>query len=882
MKLLRAWALRLGGLVSKRNREQEFSAELESHLQMQIEDNLRAGMSPDEARRVALVKLGGLEQTRQAYRERATLPLLESVGQDLRYSLRQLVKNPGFAFTAIFVLALGMGASIAIFAFVDAALLKPLPYRDPARLLYVTESAPMIPLANLSYMDYEDWKKMNRTLSSLDVVTPSAYGINTSSGLQLAPGARVSAGFFRTLGVVPVLGRDFLPGEDSVGAAHAVILSYNGWQKWFAGRPDVAGQSITLSGVPYTVVGVLPKEFHFALRGRADFWAALQPVGGCEKRRSCHNIIGVARLKDGVSAAMAKADLTTVAAQLTKQYPDSNNGQGVAVLSLTDAILVDSRPILLLLLGGALLLLLIACVNVASLLLVRSESRKREIAVRGALGAGPARLIRQFMTEGFVLVGAGAALGVAGSYAAIRLLLSLIPHDMLGSMPYLKSVGLTPRVLGFAGGVALFVAIVFSLTPMLRLSFGNVRDGLSESNRGHAGTAWRRLGANLIVVELATAMVLLVGAGLLGKSFYKLLHVELGFQPDHLATVGVMAPDVGYDKDEQQIPPARKILQSVSALPGVQSAALSTMLPVTYNGNTTWIRIAGKPFHGEHNEVNERDISVNYFRTIGASLLSGRNFTDTDDAKHPGVIIINRKLADLYFPGEDPIGKQIGDTELSAKSMRQVVGVVDNIKEGSLDEEIWPAVYIPFEQSPSTYFSVLLRTSQAPEAMIPSLLTAVHQAAPDFATLDEDTMARRIEDSQAAYLHRSSTWLVGGFAGLALLLSAVGLYGVIAYSVSQRTREIGVRMALGAQRAAVYQLVMSEAGWLTGIGIVAGLACAIGAAALMRKLLFGVQAWDVTTLAAVSVVLAIAGLVASYIPARRAASVNPVEALRAE
>jgi macrolide transport system ATP-binding/permease protein len=881
MRTLRAALTRLLGICSRHRREDEFATEIETHVQMQIDDNVRSGMSLEEARRAALMKLGGVEQTKQAYRERGTMPLVESVWQDLRFTFRQLIKNPAFAVTAIVVLALGLGASVAIFAFVDAALIKPLPYRDPSRLVYVTESVPMIPLANLSYMDYQDWKKQNRVFTSMDAMTGSAYSLNTPSGLQLAPGARVSAGFFRTLGVVPILGRDFLPNEDSLSAAHAVILSYNGWQKWFAGRPDAIGQSITLSGVTYTIVGVLPQDFHFALRGRAEFWAALQPVGGCEKRRSCHNLIGVARLKDGVSVATAKADLVSVARQLEAQYAE-NKGQSAAVLPLSESILKNIRPILLLLLGGAFLLLLIACVNVASLLLVRSESRKREIAVRGALGAGPARLIRQFMTEGFVLVAASSVLALAGSYAAMRVLLSLIPKDMLGNMPYLQSVELNGRVLAFAGAMALLVAILFSLTPLLRVSFSHVRDGLGQSNRGYAGTAWRRLGANLIVVELATAVVLLVAAGLLGKSFYKLSHVELGFQPDHLATVGVMAPDVGYEKDEQLLPPTRKILERVAALPGVQSAAVTTMLPVTYNGNTTWIRFVGRPFHGEHNEVNERDVSANYFQTIKPSLISGRYFTETDDAKHPGVVIINRKLANQYFPGEDPLGKQIGDTELSAKSLRQIVGVVDDLRESPLDEQTWPAVYIPFEQSASSEFSVVLRTSQAPEAMIPTLLSAVHQAAPDFATLDEDTMERRISDSESAYLHRSSAWLVGGYAGLALLLAVVGLYGVIAYSVSQRTREIGVRMALGAQRASVYQLVMSEAGWLTGVGILAGLLCSVGAAALMRKLLFGVQAWDFSTLLAVSFVLAAAALVASYLPARRAASVNPVDALRAE
>lgn len=882
MKILRTWFLRFSGLFSKSHRERDFAAEIEAHLQMQIDDNLRSGMAPEEARREALLKLGGVEQTRQAYRERGTVPFFESVAQDLRFACRQLIKNPGFAVTAVFVLALGMGASVAIFAFVDAALLKPLPYRDPARLVGVYETVAKMPHTNLSYQDYQDWKKMNRSLDSLDAWSYSAYGLNTSAGLQLAPGARVTDGFFRTLGVSPMLGRDFYSGEDSVSAAHSVILSYNGWQKWFGGRSDVIGQQVILSGRSYTVVGILPQSFHFAPRGRADFWVPLQPDGPCEKRRSCHNLFGLARMKNGVSVSAALADLKTVAQQLAVQYPVSNQGQGAVVMLLSDSILTDVRPILLLLLGGAVLLLLIACINVSSLLLVRSASRKREIAVRGALGAGRARLVRQFMTEGFVLVAGGSAAGLALAYGATRLLLRLIPEDMLAGMPYLEGIGLNLRVLAFAAGVAVAAAILFSLTPMLRLSFSNVHDGLAEGNRGYAGSTWRRMGANLVVIELATAVVLLVGAGLLGKSFYNLLHVDLGFDPEHLATVSVMAPDVGYDKDEQLLPPARKILDSVAALPGVQSAALDSLLPVTYNGNTTWMRIVGRPFHGEHNEVNDRDVSPDFFKTIRARLVRGRYFAATDDAKRPRVVIINETLARQYFPGEDPIGKQIGDPELTQKSLRQIVGVVNDVKEGALDSEMWPALYEPFEQDADGYYSVIVRTSQAPESIIPSLLASIHQAVPDFATVDENTMGRRIADSQSAYLHRSSAWLIGGFALLALLLGAVGLYGVIAYSVSQRTREIGVRMALGAQRAAVYQLIMSEAGWLTGVGILAGLACAVGVAALMHKLLFGVAAWDVSTLIAVSVLLGLSALLASYLPARRAASVNPVDALRAE
>ncbi len=377
------------------------------------------------------------------------------------------------------------------------------------------------------------------------------------------------------------------------------------------------------------------------------------------------------------------------------------------------------------------------------------------------------------------------------------------------------------------------------------------------------------------------AVVLLAAAGLLGKSFYRLLHVDIGFQADHLATVQVALPP-SYATDAQKVTLTRHVVSQLASLPGVRSVGLTTRLPVTSNGNTTWIRIAGHPFHGEHNEVNQREVSSEFLRTLQARLLRGRYFTDSEDASKPNVVIINQALAKQFFPGEDPIGKQIGDTKLSPKSLTQIIGVVDDIKEGSLEEDTWPAVYYPFNQSPDDFVTVFVRSDQAAESLLPAMIARIHQIDPGVAAFDEATMNQRIYNSPSAYLHRTSAWLIGGFAVLALVLGAVGLYGVIAYSVSQRTREIGVRMALGAQRTAVYQLIMSEAGWLTGVGILAGLACAVGAAALMRKLLFGVEAWDVSTLVGVSVLLAMSALLASYLPARRAASINPVDALRAE
>ncbi len=802
--------------------------------------------------------------------------------QDLRYALRQLRKSPGFAVTAMLVLTLGISASVAIFAFVDAALVKPLPFANPSRLVDVTESVAMIPRANLSYPDYLDWKRLNNVFSSMDIYNGTGYLLRTSAGTEPVPGVRVSDGFFHTLGITPMLGRDFYAGEDLPAAPRTVILSYATWQQRYGGRKNVIGETVTLSGIPYTIVGVLPREFQFAPRGNAEFWTTLHASDSCGLRRSCHNFNGVGRLKDGVSVEMARANMKAIARQLELQYPADNRDQGASVLPLSDVFVENIRPILLVLLGGAGLLLVIACVNVSSLLLVRSESRKREIAVRGALGASRGRLIRQFMTEGIVLIMAGCLLGLAAAEGAIQVLLSLISKDFMDYMPYLNGLGLNTHVLIFAVAISAFAAALFSLPPVLRLPLTKLREGLTEGGRGYAGTLWRRFGANLVVVELAIAVVLLAGAGLLGKSLHRLLHVDLGFQPDHLATLTVALSDTAYAKEEQVVAVGRQIVSRVQSLPGVQSVGLTSVLPVSFNGNTTWIRVVGQPYNREHNEVNQRDVSSALLSTLHAKLWRGRYFTDVEDKTKPPVVVINKALAKKYFPGQDPIGKKIADTDLAPKSIKEVVGIVEDIKDGSLDSEIWPAVYYPFNQSTDSYFSLVVRTSRAEQSLLPTLVSTIREIDPGIGTLDEATMGDRINNSPTAYMHRSAAWLLGGFAALALLLGVVGLYGVIAYSVTQRTREIGVRMALGAQRSSVYQLILREAGWLAGIGIAAGILCSIGAAVLMRGLLFGVQAWDVATLSAVSAVLAISALFASYVPARRAAQVDPMIALRYE
>lgn len=882
MRQLRAWLLRFKGIFLKGDRERELADEIESHLQMHIDDNLRAGMSPQEARRVAVMKLGGVDSTKEAYRDRSTIPFLESMVQDLRFTLRQLRKNPAFTFTATVMVALGIGASVAIFAFVDAALIKPLPYQNPSRLLFVTETTPDIPFAALSYPDYLDWKKQNKVFDSLDVYSQRGFLMSTSTGMERILGARVSDGFFHTLGITPAMGRDFYAGEDLPEAPHTLILSFASWQKRFGGKQEIIGQPINLDDTPYIIIGVLPKNFHFAPVENAEFWVTLHPSGGCFLRRSCHSLNGIARLKEGVSKEAALGDLKMIAKDLESQYPDSNRNQGATVGPLSELIVGDVKPILLVLLGGAGLLLLIACVNVASLLLVRSETRRRELAIRRALGATRARLIRQFVTEGFVIVVSGSAIGLVSSHWAMQILIGLIPSDMLAGMPYLDELGLNSRVLIFAGVVSMFAAVVFSLTPTLRLASLEVREGMTDGSRGSAGRVWRRVGSKLVILELTTAMVLLVGAGLLGKSFYRLLQVGTGFEPEHLITMRVTAPQASYGKDEQALALGRQVVDRIKSLPGVTTVALTSTLPVTFNGNTEWIRFVGRAYNGEHNEVNQRNVTPDYFATLNAKLLRGRPFLDSEDKSKPRVVVINQTLATKYFPGEDPIGKRIGDTKLSPDSIKEIIGIVDDIREGPLDSEIWPAVYYPFNQAPDSDFSVVVRTAQAEQSILPTLAAAIHEIDSRINTSNETTMTERVNNSPTVYLRRSSTWLVGGFAAVALLLGIVGLYGAIAYSVSQRTREIGVRIALGAQRGTVYRLILKEAGALALAGILIGLGCSVLAATLMRKLLFGTPPWDFTTLVSVAGVLGISALLASYLPARRAASVDPIKALRAE
>ena len=880
MSLLR----RFTNLFTRSRVEREIDAELRAHIDLRTADNIASGMPPAAARRDALLRFGNPIAAKERVTGSDVALSLDSIWADLRFAFRQLRKNPGFALTAIAVLALGICASVAIFAFVDAVLITPLPYTQPNRLMALFESNPLGPRFHLSYLDYLDYKNRNKSFQSLELYDSNTFAMNTTSGLQRVDGMDISAGFLRTLGITPILGRDFHPGEDQLGAPRVALLSYAAWQNRYGARPDALGQSVTLNGETYTLVGVLPAGFHFAAAGPAEFWTAVQPSPKPENR-GAHYLAAIGRLKDEVTLSATAADMSVIAAQLAKDFPDSDDGRGATVVPWTEVVTGNLRPILLLLMSGAILLLLIATVNTSSLLLVRSENRRREIALRGALGATRGRLTRQFITEGLTLAAISSVLGLAGAYAAIRVLTKLVPAGMIGDMPYLKGLGLNPHTIGFALLIAALAALQFSMTPFLRLSLSDVRSSLngsrSEANSS-AGAVWRHLGSNLVVLELAIAMVLLSGAGLLGRSFYRLMRVDVGMQTDHIAMIRLRAPSTpAYANNNQIVALSHRVLDAVRHLPGVESAAVAHQVPLAnVAGGSSTFEIVGQPAHGPSNEANARQVSADYFSTIRARLLRGRFFTEADDATKPRVLIVNQSFARKYFPGQDPIGKQIRYDDV--RNPAQIVGVLDNIKEGPMDAEVAPAFYTPYDQAPDGLFNVIVRTAEAPQSMLGTLETTLRNVEPGFLVYSGETMEDRINLSQSAYLHRSSAWLVGGFAIMALLLGVVGLYGVIAYSVSQRTREIGVRMALGAQRGSVYRLVMTEAGRLIALGIAAGLLCSIAAAALMRSLLFGTAPWDAPTLIAVAAILTVSAALASYIPARRAASVNPMEALRAE
>ncbi len=743
-------------MFRRRRSTDDFAEEIKSHLELEADELQNEGLSEEQARRRARVEFGNAQAARERFDLEGRIAWLDNLLHDLQFAIRQLARKPGFACIAVVVLALGIGTSVAIFAFVDSALLEPLTYTNPNQVMSVSESNSQLPGTPLSYPDFLDWQALNKSFSSLDIYAGSGYLLRTATGAEPVHGERVSGGFFRTLGVRPILGRDFNPGEDQPSGPNVTLLSYGAWIHRYGARRDVVGQTIDLDTRPYTIIGVLPQSFTFALSGNAEFWVPINALSPHEHSRTFYAFFGIARLRDGVTVQSAQSEISGISQQLQQQYAITGHDLNASVTPFSEVVLGNVRPILMTLLGGAGLLLLIACLNVSSLVLVRTENRRREIAVRGALGATPVRLIKQFVTEGLVLALLGSGAGILVSLALMRLLVQLVPKNMAAGMPFLASVGLNAHTAAFAAAVALLVTLLLAVTPMMRLSFQQLRVNLTDGDRGAAGLLWHRLGANMVIFELAIAVMLLASAGLLGRSLYRLLHVPLGFDASRLATAEVSIPGSMYTTSEQIVELYREVVRRAASLPGAESAGITSRLPVQCDCNTDDIRIVGRPYHGEHNEVTERHIGVNYLTTLKATLLRGRFFNEADDKSRPGVAVINQTLAQKYFPGQDPIGRSIANDEGGRPSVWQIVGVVDDLREGPLDAHIAPTEYFPMNQIGEHSFTLAVRTSQQESALLPELVSTLHQINPDLGVSDETSMIEKIDTTQAALLHRFS------------------------------------------------------------------------------------------------------------------------------
>jgi predicted permease len=810
--------------------------------------------------------------------------MLETIAQDLRYELRALLKSPRFTSIALITLVLGIAANVAIFTFVDAALIRPLPYRDASRLveIYDTRNMEVFTQFESSYPDFLDWRTQQQVFDGLAGYSENQVLLRGGTAPELAPSAVVTDNFFQTIGVFPLAGRDFRAGEDQATAPRMAMLSYGYWQRHFGGK-DVIGQVLSIDDEASTIIGVLPADFHFAPGGDPDVWLTLHATGGMQQRRNLHWLNVVARLKPGVSRESAASAMNLIAEGLEKQYPQTNDKLRTVIVPLNEVIVGQIRPILLVLLGAVGLLLLIACANVANLLLARAMARRNEMAIRTALGASRARLMGLMLTEGLILSFTGATAGIAAAHWIIKGFVAMIPATYLDAMPYLKHIGLDARVLLFAVALAVVTGVVFALAPAFQAASTDVQGALKDGSRSSHSNSWRRFSSALVVGEVALAMVMLAGSGLLVKSLFRLLNVNPGFDQHNLLGMGVGLSQSRFPQDAQQLQALPALLDRLRALPGVKSVGTSSQLPVSNGGNTSNLRVVGVPSATpQGREANSRSVNRTYFQTLGAELVQGSWFTEADNATGPKRVIVNKTLADQFMSGLDPLKQQIWFTYSDKEKPRQVIGVVRDIKEGPLDTPGRPAIYTPTEANSGLFFNLIVRTEQQPDGLAAEIQTAIRQFDPDAITFNVQTMEDRIQRSPAAFLHRYPALLAGVFAFLALLLGTIGLYGLVAYSVSQRTQEIGIRMALGAQRGNVLQMVLSQGVRLIVPGVAIGVVAALLASYLMRSMLFGIRSWDPVIFVAVTVVLAVVTLAASYVPARAATKVDPMVALRYE
>ncbi len=807
---------------------------------------------------------------------------MQTFWQDLRYSVRMLYKNRGFTAVALLALALGIGANTAIFSVVNSVLLRPLPFSNPQRLIMIWENyqqrgGPEREWASPGdFTDFRDQAQSFEHVAALGGWGPTLTGRDEPEDLQ---GAAVSHDTFAMLGVEPALGRAFKPDEDKPGAERVVVLSNHLWERRFDADPSIVGKSVTLSGESFTVIGVMPRGLSFPILNNAEIWRTIGPLlaanPGCD--RGCVTLRVIAKLKEGVSIEAARAEMNAITGQIAERYPEDNKGVGATLVPLHDQLVGDVRPAMLVLLGAVGLVLLIACANVANLLLARAAAREKEVAIRAALGASRARLIRQHLTESLVLALTGGAVGLLIAFWMVDLLVSFAPKGT----PRLGEVSIDPTVLAFTFGIAVLTGVVFGLAPALMASRANFNSALKEGGRdSSATTRGASVRSALVVSEVALSLTLLIGAGLLIKSFVNLQRVDPGFNPNGVLRVDVTLPRTRYPERNQSAAFYKQLLDRVAALPGVQSAGAVSNLPLSGGGTDSNFAVEGQPpAEPDHRPVGwYSSVTPGYFRALGIRLLSGREFTEADTADAPKAVVISETMARRYFPGDEPLGKRL--VFGGGKDLREIVGVISDVKFFGLSLDARPSMYFPQAQTPARGMSLVVRTQGDPLALASAIRGQVSALDRDLAVSSVMTMEQLVSTSLSE--PRFTLLLLAAFASVAMLLSAIGVYGVVSYSVTQRSHEIGVRIALGAKARDVLKLVVGQGMSLVFGGVGLGLMAAFAISRLMESLLFGVSATDTTTFALTALLLAAVALGACVVPARRAAKVDPMESLRCE
>ena len=819
-----------------------------------------------------------------------------TLSQDFRYGLRMLRKNPGFTVVAVLTLALAIGANTAIFSALYPVLLRPLPYTDPARLVTVGESRHQAACCSYtaSYPDYLDWKRNARSFQALAGYASDAFTLAGSGDPKTVYSAMVTTNFFSTLGVTPILGRDFAAGEDlPEGSGPTVaIISYSFWKSDFLGDPKVIGRVVHLDGKPVTIVGVLPRDFELAPAGVVPIWVPqhLSPYLATGRNARWLNVI--ARLAPGVTLEQARAEMATINTQLAREYPQQNAAIAVNVAPLSDEIAGDVRPLLLVLFGAVTFVLLIACANVANLLMSRSIDRRREFAIRSALGASQLHLVLQLLMESLLLSAMGAIIGFLGAWVGIWLLVRSVPEAQLAALPYLLDVGISWPVLGFVGGITILTALLFGLGPGLSVPQTPITEVLKDESRGGTSGSQADLRNLLVTGEIAISLVLLVAGGLMLQSLRTLLRQNPGFDPDHVLTFQISLPDATYtvSKAWPYANPAglrfeHEFAERLRNLPGVVGVSATSGLPLGENTSGNRFVIEGRAVApGEEESSVTRRIDPSYFSVMKIPMLKGRPLAASDTADSPPVVVVNQAWAKRFFPDQDPLGKRVRQTLNPDEPFRQIVGIVGDVAEKNLAAPPPPVIYFPVDQN-SGYASSLnyvIRTTGDPEALVGSVRATVHSLDPALAIIQPQSMEEFVDRSPAVFLRRYPFYLIGSFASLALILAMIGLYGLISYSVLQRTREIGIRMALGAQRENILKLILRQGVKATLVGVAIGLVLGLVLTRVMASLLYGVSSTNWLTFAGVSVLLLLVSLIASYIPARKATKVDPMVALRNE